>query len=241
MSERGQMTSGKVRVATEIADVNWPSIANTGPRTAVASNVASNVGQVLALRPSAAPPQQPAAPASLTATAGNAVVTLNWGASAGADTYNVYRSTTAAGPYNSPLVSGLTSTTYNDPSVTNGTTYFYIVRAVNAAGESGNSPEASATPNGCGGVSIIVSPTSLPSGTAGVSYSQMISATGGTASYTFSLLSGSLPPGLSLASGGLLSGTPKNGAGGKTYNFTVRAADAHGCSGSRAYILAISK
>jgi hypothetical protein len=241
MSERGEMTSSKVRVATEIADVNWPSIASTGPRTAVASNAAVNIGQVLALRASSAPPQQPPAPASLTATAGNAVVTLNWSASAGADTYNVYRSTTAGGPYNSPLASGLTSTTYNDLSVTNGTTYFYVVRAVNTAGESANSPEASATPNGCAGVSIVVSPNSLPSGTVGVSYSQTITATGGTASYSFSLSSGSLPPGLSLASNGLLSGTPKNGAGGKTYNLTVRATDAHGCTGSRAYTLSISK
>jgi hypothetical protein len=241
MSERGEMTSAKAKVAIEIADVNWPAIGVTGLRIANASAAAGNIGQTLALRPSSAPPQQPPAPASLTATGGNTVVALSWSSSAGADTYNVYRSTTAGGPYNSPLITGLTSTTYNDPTVTNGTTYFYVVRAVNAAGESGNSPEASATPNGCAGVSITLSPTSLPSGTVGVSYSQTITATGGMASYAFSLVSGSLPPGVSLASSGLLSGTPKNGAGGKTYNLTVRATDAHGCTGSRAYTLAISK
>jgi len=241
MSERGEVASGKVKVATEIADVNWPAIANTGLRTATASSAAVNVGQILALRPSSASPQQPPAPASLNATAENAVVALSWSSSAGADTYNVYRSTTTGGPYNSPIASGLTSITYNDPTVTNGTTYFYVVRAVNAAGESANSPEASATPNGCAGVNIVVSPTSLPSGTVGVSYSQTITAAGGAAAYTFSLVSGSLPPGVSLASSGLLSGNPKNGAGGKTYNPTIRATDAHGCTGSRAYTLAISK
>ncbi len=241
MSERGEMTSGKVKVATEIADVNWPSIANTGPRTATASIAAVNIGQMLALRPSLAIPQQPPAPGSLTATAGNAVVTLNWSSSAGADTYNVYRSITAGGPYDSQIVGGLTSTTYNDPSVTNGTTYYYVVRGVNAAGESANSPEASAIPNACAGVNIGLSPDSLPSGTVGVLYSQTITATGGSGSFTFALTSGSLPPGLSLASSGLLSGKAKNGAGGKTYSFTVKAIDAGGCTGSRAYILAIQR
>jgi hypothetical protein len=241
MSERGETTSGKVRVATEIADVNWASIAASGPRVATASNAAVNIGQLLALRPSSAPPQQPPAPASLTATAGNAQVTLNWGAAAGADSYNVYRATTTGGPYNSPIASGLTSTTYNDTTVSNGTTYYYVVRAVNPAGESANSPEASATPNACAGVNISLSPNSLPSGAVGVSYSQMITATGGAGSYTFSLTSGSLPPGLSLASSGLLSGKPKNGAGGKTYSLTIKATDANGCSGNRAYTLAIIK
>jgi hypothetical protein len=241
MSERGEMTSGKVRVATEIADVNWPAISATGVRTATGATAAVNIGQVVALRPAAAAPQQPPAPASLTATAGNTVVTLNWSASAGADTYNVYRSTTSGGPYDSQIVSGLTSTTYDDTSVTNGTTYYYVVRGVNVAGESANSPQATATPNGCAGVNITLSPTSLPSGTVGVSYSQTITASGGAVSYTFAITSGSLPPGLSLASSGLLSGKPKNGAGGKTYSFTVRATDTNGCTGSRAYTLAISK
>ena len=241
MSERGEMTSGKVRVATEIADVNWALIASTGPRIATASSAAVNIGQVLALRPSSAPAQQPPAPATLTATAGNGEVSLNWGASTGADGYNVYRSNTTGGPYDLQIASGLVTTTYNDTTVSNGTTYYYVVRAVNAAGESANSPEASATPNGCAGVNITLSPSSLPSGVVGVSYSQTITATGGAGSFTFSLASGSLPPGLSLAANGLLSGKPKNGAGGKTYNFSVKATDTNGCAGSHAYTLAISK
>jgi hypothetical protein len=166
---------------------------------------------------------------------------LNWAAAAGADSYNVYRSTTTGGPFDLQVATVLTSTNYNDTSVSNGTTYYYVVRAVNAAGESANSPEASATPSGCAGVNIILSPTSLPSGAVGVSYSQMITATGGAGSYTFSITSGSLPPGLSLASNGLLSGKPKNGAGGKSYSFTLRATDAGGCSGTRAYTLSITR
>ena len=57
---------------------------------------------------------------------------------------------------------------------------------------------------------ITVSPGALPSMTAGTAFSQSLSATGGTAPYTYSLQSGSLPVGISLTSGGLLSGTPRS-------------------------------
>src|SRR5262249_3610995 len=55
---------------------------------------------------------------------------------------------------------------------------------------------------------ITVAPATLPVGQVGRSYSQTFSATGGTAPYTFSITTGSLPPGLSLAANGNLSGTP---------------------------------
>ncbi|WP_421928847.1 putative Ig domain-containing protein [Neoaquamicrobium sediminum] len=69
---------------------------------------------------------------------------------------------------------------------------------------------------------ITVSPGPLPSMTAGTAFSQSLSATGGTAPYTYSLQSGSLPVGISLTFGGLLSGTPTQRGG---YAFTVRATD----------------
>lgn len=74
----------------------------------------------------------------------------------------------------------------------------------------------------------------------GTPYSQVITATGETAPYTFAVTSGSLPPGMSLSSAGVLTGTPKNGAGNKTYTFTVTAT-AGGCSGSGQYTVAISR
>jgi hypothetical protein len=88
----------------------------------------------------------PAAPTNLSATAGNAQVTLTWSASAGATTYDVYRATAAGGEGTTPLRTGLTATTFTDTGLTNGTTYFYEVTAVNAGGQSGKSNEASATP-----------------------------------------------------------------------------------------------
>lgn len=87
----------------------------------------------------------PSAPSGLNASAGNAQVALTWNASSGATSYNLKRSTTSGGPYTT-LAANLTATSYNDTSTVNGTTYYYVVSAVNAAGESANSAQVSATP-----------------------------------------------------------------------------------------------
>jgi fibronectin type 3 domain-containing protein len=93
------------------------------------------------------PPTQPvlpSAPAGLTATAGNAQVSLAWTASSGASSYHVKRGTSPGGPYTE--VAAPPAARDNDTGLTNGTTYFYVVSAQNSAGESGNSTEGSATP-----------------------------------------------------------------------------------------------
>ncbi|MGA9569071.1 MAG: glycoside hydrolase family 44 protein, partial [Candidatus Acidiferrales bacterium] len=92
-----------------------------------------------------APLTAPATPTGLRATGGNAQVSLSWSASTGAASYNVKRSTTNGGPYNTAVASP-TVTNYSDTAVTNGTTYYYVVSAVNTAGQSANSAQASATP-----------------------------------------------------------------------------------------------
>ncbi len=92
-----------------------------------------------------APVNPPATPAGLQATGGNAQVSLSWNASAGAASYNVKRSTTNDGPYGTAVASP-SATNYTDTTVTNGTTYYYVVSAVNTAGQSANSAQASATP-----------------------------------------------------------------------------------------------
>jgi fibronectin type 3 domain-containing protein len=86
----------------------------------------------------------PAAPSGLQATAGNAQVALTWAASLGATSYDVKRATTSGGPY--AQISAPTGTTFNDTGLSNGTTYFYVVSALNSAGESANSAQASAIP-----------------------------------------------------------------------------------------------
>lgn len=84
-------------------------------------------------------------PGNLTVTAGNSQVLLAWEAVTGAISYNVKRSNTPGGPYTT-IATGITGTSYIDTNVTNGTTYYYAVTAVDAESESDNSNEASATP-----------------------------------------------------------------------------------------------
>lgn len=85
---------------------------------------------------------------------------------------------------------------------------------------------------------ITVNPASLPNGTVGAAYNQVVSATGGTAPYTFSVSSGALPTGLLLnPATGAITGSPTTAA---TSNFTITAVDANGCSGSRPYSITIA-
>ncbi|WP_395751928.1 putative Ig domain-containing protein [Prosthecobacter sp.] len=82
---------------------------------------------------------------------------------------------------------------------------------------------------------VSVSPTTLAAATAGSSYSQTISASGGATPYVYALASGSLPTGLTInSSTGVISGTPTTTT---AANFTISATDANGCSGSRSYSL----
>ncbi|MBW8355015.1 MAG: autotransporter domain-containing protein [Pseudomonas sp.] len=85
---------------------------------------------------------------------------------------------------------------------------------------------------------LAITPTTLPDGTQGAAYSQTLSATGGTAPYTYAISAGSLPAGLSLnTSTGVISGTPSASG---TNNLTVTATDANSATGSRAYSLVIN-
>ena len=91
--------------------------------------------------PNSAPPP---APVGLTATVGSGQAALIWQASSTATSYNVKRSLTNGGPY--AVIATLTTTNYTDPGLVNGTSYYYVVSALNLAGESTNSMPASATP-----------------------------------------------------------------------------------------------
>ncbi len=84
---------------------------------------------------------------------------------------------------------------------------------------------------------ITLSPTTLPNETAGTTYSQTITASGGTAPYVFSVVSGAPPTGLTLSTGGVLSGTPTTTG---SFTFTVIATDSLGCSGEQIYTIVIN-
>jgi hypothetical protein len=93
--------------------------------------------------------------------------------------------------------------------------------------------------NGCSGTgptytlviscqTITVTNPGVTTGSVGTPFSQTFTQSGGIGAVTFSVASGSLPPGLTLAANGTLSGTPTTPG---AFTFTVRATDANGCSG----------
>ena len=93
----------------------------------------------------------PSVPTGLTAVAGDGTVSLDWYDNGESDLagYNVYRSTTSGSGYvkiNGWLLD-ISESYYTDDSVTNGTTYYYVVTAVDgSSNESGYSGEVSAVP-----------------------------------------------------------------------------------------------
>jgi autotransporter-associated beta strand protein len=88
----------------------------------------------------------PTPPTGLSATAGDGAVRLNWNSSFGATSYDIKRGSASGGPY-TVLSTGGTATSQTDTTVIDGTTYYYVVSALNSAGESVNSNEVSATPS----------------------------------------------------------------------------------------------
>ena len=170
----------------------------------------------------------PPAPTGLTATPGNAQVTLNWNASSGASSYNVKRSTTNGGPYTT-IATGVTSTSFTNTGLTNGTTFFFVVSAVNSAGESGNSNQASATPQ----LSVPPAPTNLVATPGDGQVSLSWNASSGATSYNVKRSTTSGGPYSTVASGVTSTSFTNTGlTNGTTYFFVVSAVNSAGESGN---------
>jgi hypothetical protein len=125
----------------------------------------------------------PAAPTGLSAADvpadGGGAIALNWTVSSSADVtqQRVYRSTTSGGPYTLvTTVANNTTTTYTDTGLTNGTTYYYVLRAFDGTQESANSAQASAVPVASTQVRQIIKGT----GTTGTGATTVIDFTSGT-------------------------------------------------------------
>ena len=86
----------------------------------------------------------------------------------------------------------------------------------------------------CG--TLTFTPPALSNAQVGVSYSKLLTVSP-AGSHTFSLLTGQLPPGITLNSNGLLSGVSAMAG---TYNFKVKALAAGGCMGTKSYALTVT-
>ncbi|WP_294231262.1 SdrD B-like domain-containing protein [Prosthecobacter sp.] len=155
-----------------------------------------------------------------------------------------FQQVTASGgtaPYTfSKLTGNLPSgITISSTGVISGTTtsapgdYSFTVQALDANGAPGTQPYT---------ITIVcpalaISPDTLSSGVVGTAYSAPLSASGGGAPYVWSVISGSLPPGLSLSSTGILSGTPTQAT---TASFTVQVTDAFNCVNTKLHTLAVN-
>jgi glycosidase len=105
----------------------------------------------------------PNASTSLTATANNGVtstVSLSWTGNGDSASYNIYRSPVQGGGY--VKIGTVNNTTFTDSNVSNGTTYYYVVRGVDALGNEGaNSNESNATPASPIGYAVLQYPKTL--------------------------------------------------------------------------------
>ena len=166
----------------------------------------------------------PSAPAGLAAVAGGNSVSLTWNAAAGSPaSYNVKRSSTSGSGYVTVSGAGaVTGTNYTD-TVAGGATYYYVVSAVNAGGESANSSEVAATPT----LVAPGAPTGLAAnandGSVSLSWSAPVAATGYKVKR--STASGSE---VTIATASTASYTDASVANGTTYYYEVSATNSAG-------------
>ena len=99
------------------------------------------------------------APANLTASGGDGEVNLDWDDNAEASVvgYNVYRANIQGWNPGKLNTDPVPASSYTDNSVSNGNTYYYVVRATDSGGnESENSNEVAGTPEGSTSVSTLI-------------------------------------------------------------------------------------
>jgi fibronectin type 3 domain-containing protein len=174
-------------------------------------------------------PTAPAAPTGVSASGGANQATISWSVVSGATSYNLYRSTTSGGTTATGTKIAAATSPYVNTGLSAGTSYYYVVTAVNSVGESVASSQVSATTN--------APPPAVPAAPAG------LSATGGAnqVSVSWSTVSGatsynlywSTTSGVTTATGTKITGATSpyimtGLADGTAYYFIVTAANSAG-------------
>lgn len=241
---------GIVQQARTDANAAYTALQIQGPGTVLADNLAT----VGALGPGiySFTSGAPDLPASATLTLnGNGIFVFNVGSSLTANVLsnvvgtanpcNIYWRVGSSATLNGTNFRG---TVIANASITVGAGANLEGRALAGTGATGAVTMAGSGGNTIGGCSalpacplITIAPPTAPDGAIGVAYTQTLTASGGSGSYTFSVVSGTLPAGLTLTAGGVLSGTPTT-AGSST--FVVQVTDGAGCPGVITYTINVS-
>jgi len=167
-------------------------------------------------------------PVIQTPTAGNGVVNINWSAVAGSTGYKIYQSTNS-GSYGTPLTTVAGSVySYDVTGLTNGTPYYFVVKASNVGGDSINSNEVSATPQ----VSVPSAVTGLTATAGNAHININWSAVAGSTGYKIyqSTNSGSYGTPLTTVAGSVYSYDVTGLDNGTPYYFVVKASNVGGDS-----------
>ncbi len=234
-------SSGEIVIAYSSGAVNQPSAAGVEIRS---TSSCSTV---------------PSAPTGLTATAASSsIISLSWTAvtppaNCSISSYSVYGSTVSGftpGSSNQ-IASGVTGTTYSTTGLTASTTYYYVVEAVDADGNSAASAQATATTQSSSCTTVPSAPTGLTatassSSAIGLSWTAVTPPANCTiSSYSVygSTTSGFTPSSSTLIAGGV-TGTSYSNTGltaSTTYYYVVEAVDAEGSSSGSAQATATTQ
>jgi fibronectin type 3 domain-containing protein len=194
--------------------------------------VLAGCGGAAADSPAPPAPTAPSAPVNLAATAGDTSASLTWTASSGATSYKVKRGTSNGGPYTQ--VGTPAAAAYSDTSLTNGTTYYYVVSAMNATGESSNSAQTSATP--VAPATVPATPTGLAAVSGNATVALTWTASSGATSYKVKRGTSSGGPYTQVATPSAAAHSDTSLTNGATYYYVVSAVNAAGESANSAQV-----